>query len=1047
MLSIGKLGRGQERYYLDKVAEGAEDYYSGEGEAEGYWLGDAAEDLGLQGKVGPDQLVAMLTGNDPSSGDSFGMQHVSGNGPVPGFDLTFSAPKSVSLTWALGGPPAGAQIKEAHAEAVKAGLDYLQEAACWTRRGKGGGEFVKGNGFLAAGYSHRSSRAGDPQLHTHVLVANATRGPDGRWTRLYHPAIYHHAKTASYIYEAHLRDELTRRLGVNWRPVEKGLSEIKGFDPSHLRAFSTRRAEILEAAGGEGASARAMQVATLATREVKDRDLTTESLRDLWRTKAEEIGLSREAIHATFGRERQAPEGTVAIAGVERSLTSHASHFDRRDAIQAVADNLPAGASGPEVIDLADTYLARAEVIRIAETPKGDRYTTRAIWELEQKALASAETMAARTDLGVVDETTVCRVLARRPSIKSDQEAMVRSLLTGGEGLIVVVGEAGTGKTYALAAAAGGWSAEGMQVRVAAPTWRAANVLRSEGMKATSVARLLAELDGRAAESGQGLPRRSVVVVDEAGMVDSRAMARLVAQAQAAEAKLALIGDPAQLGEIEAGGLFAAIVSRTDTVVLDQVIRHRGELEREAAKMIRGGHGREALSVYEGAERVTVSDDPLARREAMVADWWQHHREGEDALMVAKRNAEVRELNAMAREQMAAAGRLGNVELQVGEASFVAGDQVITRINDQQAQIYNRERWKVAEVDAESGSLVLDGIDTRGRVCVDSVYLGRVNPRDGAPAVEHAYAATIYQAQGATLDSAFVMAEPSMTREEFYVATSRTRGETYLYATPEVQLVREDIAPRSVYLRSGLEHIAEAAERVGAQSAAHDEALRSRFAELSSPELSARLTEMRSEAMAEHQNHQAHRDLAKRVQETQERLNHLESEWQGLPEPRRFERRGERAERESAERNITRREQSDREIAERLQAEARELPEISYEVRAEAAVIQSVLGDRERLAAAAARVSPPDYITKELGERPSEPVKAREWDAGVRGIEGYRERNGVVDRDSALGPKPKDASRALEREQARSQIERSRERLHREHLQRGIERGGMEISL
>jgi conjugative relaxase-like TrwC/TraI family protein len=357
MLSIGKLGRGQERYYLGKVAEGAEDYYSGEAEAEGYWFGDAVEDLGLQGKVEPTQLVSMLTGSNPANSEPLGLQHVGGNGAVPGFDLTFSAPKSVSLTWALAGHPIAAEVKAAHVDAVKSGLDYLQQAACWTRRGAGGHEFVKGSGFLAAGYVHRSSRAGDPQLHTHVLVANATQGPDGRWTRLYHPAIYQHAKTASYIYEAHLRDGLTQRLGVHWREVVNGLSEIEGFSPEQLRAFSTRRTEILEAAG-EGASARAMQIATLTTRQTKDRDLTTESLREVWRRKAEEIGLDREAIHSTFGKERQAPEGQVAIAEVEATLTAHASHFDRRDAIQAVANSLPAGAPGEEVVELADTYLS-----------------------------------------------------------------------------------------------------------------------------------------------------------------------------------------------------------------------------------------------------------------------------------------------------------------------------------------------------------------------------------------------------------------------------------------------------------------------------------------------------------------------------------------------------------------------------------------------------------------------------------------------------------------------------------------------------------------
>ncbi len=191
----------------------------------------------------------MLTGRNPVDGEPLvGMRGVPSGGSVPGFDLTFSAPKSVSLLWALGGPVAALEVQAVHREAVEAALDYLQREACWTRRGAGGSEFVPGNGYLAAGYVHRSSRNGDPQFHTHALIANATRGPDGRWTRLYHPAIYDHAKTASYIYEAHLRHGLTRRLGVEWQPTRKGIAEIAGFADEHLRAFSTRRAEILEAA-------------------------------------------------------------------------------------------------------------------------------------------------------------------------------------------------------------------------------------------------------------------------------------------------------------------------------------------------------------------------------------------------------------------------------------------------------------------------------------------------------------------------------------------------------------------------------------------------------------------------------------------------------------------------------------------------------------------------------------------------------------------------------------------------------------------------------
>ncbi|HET7416067.1 MAG TPA: MobF family relaxase [Solirubrobacterales bacterium] len=1029
MLSIGKMGAGQEGYYLGRVAEGAEDYYSGEGEAEGYWLGDSAEDLGLQGKVDPDQLRAMLTGTDPASGDPLGLRHVEG-GPVPGFDLTFSAPKSVSLLWALGGHPVAAEVKTAHAQAVQAGLDYLQREACWTRRGAGGREFLRGNGFLAAGYVHRSSRAGDPQLHTHVLVANTTYA-EGRWTRLYHPAIYEHAKTASYIYEAHLRDELTRRLGVRWREVSNGLSEIEGFDPDHLRTFSTRRQQILEAAG-EGSSARARQIATLETREAKDRDLTTESLRDLWREKADRIGLSRESIRATLGHERQGPEATVGVAEVESALTAHASHFDRRDVIQAVADCLPAGAPGEEVCELADTFIGSPGVVGIATTAKGPRYTTRAIWELERNALDRVEVMAARSDAAVVSEIVVSRLLAKRPSMKADQEAMVRRLLGGGEGVIVVVGEAGTGKTYALAAAAEGWSAAGAEVCTAAPTWRAANVLRSEGLEATSVASLLGELDRAAAKGQAGLSRRAVLVVDEAGMVDSRATARLVAHAQEAGAKLVLIGDPAQLGEIEAGGLFASIAARTEPVVLDEVIRHRHELEREGAKLIRGGEGREALVIYQGAERVTVSGDPLARREAMVSDWWRSFERGEDALMIAKRNAEVAELNALAREQMKAAGRLGGEEVEVGGARFAVGDQVITRINDQRQNIYNRERWRVERVDEASERLWLVGIDTRGRVCVDSDYLGRLRERDGGPAIEHAYAATTYQAQGATVDTAFVMADPSMDRQEFYVATSRTREETYLYATPEIQFEREEFAPRSP-LREGLEHIAEAAERDGSQASAHDEALRQELGQLPADELLRRLHELRAEAGAEAQNANAHRQVEERVQEETETLELIASQRQRMPESGRRERREERAERAMQERWAAGREEDIGQRIAELQAERAGLPEVRHEARARLAVAEHLLGERERAAATAARISPPDYITAELGERPGDPAKAATWDRAVRGVEGYRLRNGVVDRDSALGREPKEPA-------ARAEQRRVRERLQLSQRQLGLQR-------
>lgn len=1033
MLSIGKLGKGQEGYYLSKVAEGQEDYYSGEGEEAGQWLGDAAAELGLSGEVSPDQLVSMLTGNNPATGEPLGLVAVSGKGPVPGFDLAFSAPKSVSLTWALGGPEAAVEVKAAHWRSVEVALHYMQREACWTRRGKGGAVFVKGNGYLAAGYTHRSSRNGDPQLHTHVLIANATKGPDGKWTRLYHPAIYEHATTASYIYEAHLRHELTRRLGIEWQPPRKGIAEIKGFKDEWLKAFSTRRAEILEAAG-EGASARARQIATLATRKTKEKGVELGNLRARWQAKAEEIGLDGEVIAKTRGNQVElAPEPT--LAQLDREVTGHASHFDRRDAIQAVANLLPNGAPGHEVESAADAFLNSESVVTVAEAAKGTRYTTKRIWELERQALEAAKRMAAEPR-GEAGELVAARVIAARPTLKPDQREMVQRLLAGREGIVVVIGEAGTGKSFATVAAAEGWAQAGFALRAAAPTWKAANVLSAEGLEAMTVAGLLRDLD----RGELGLSSRSVLLVDEAAMVGSEHLSQVIAHAEGAGAKLVLVGDPEQLGSIEAGGLFSAIADRSEPVHLHEVIRHNHELDREAAKLIREGDGREALYLYRSEERITVAGTAEERRVAMVEDWWRSHSQGDDALMVAKRNVEVERLNATARELVKAEGRLGAEEIEVGGVPFAAGDQVITRVNDRAGGIYNRERWEVANVDPERGRVVLEGIDQARRVEVGRDYLDRTTLGGEAPALQHAYAVTTYCAQGTTVDTAYVVVDPSMDKQESYVATSRTREQTYLYATPEIESERSEYAPGGPQ-RNAIAHIGEAVERDRAQTAAHDEALRAELAKLPTVELATRRDELGTPARFEARHQEEYADqrryVAQRRREVKEATSNREA----------VEALGWRERRQKLPYAI----ESEELLHERLAEAKEELAQMkppTTEVRREAEIATQLLDARSAQALTAARIEPPAYIVKELGQRPADPVKARAWDHGVQGVERYRLEHGVKDKGSAFGHEPQDAGARAAQKAAQRRLAETQRRLGLEQQQvktrektRGIERG------
>jgi conjugative relaxase-like TrwC/TraI family protein len=225
VLNIGRLAAGGEGYYLEAVASGVEDYYTGSGEAPGFWLTEAAAGLGLTGRVTPEDLRHVLAARHPRTGADLPR---TARRRVPGFDLAFRAPKSVSLLYGLGDEATAAVVRDAHDQAVAAALGYLQRQAGFARRGRNGAERVPIDGLVAAAFRHRTSRAGDPLLHTHVLVSNLGRCPDGQWRTLDARLLYSHAKTAGYLYQAALRDQLSRRLGVAWTPVRNGTAEVAG---------------------------------------------------------------------------------------------------------------------------------------------------------------------------------------------------------------------------------------------------------------------------------------------------------------------------------------------------------------------------------------------------------------------------------------------------------------------------------------------------------------------------------------------------------------------------------------------------------------------------------------------------------------------------------------------------------------------------------------------------------------------------------------------------------------------------------------------------
>ena len=296
---------------------------------------------------------------------------------------------------------------------------------------------------------------------------------------------------------------------------------------------------------------------------------------------------------------------------------------------------------------------------------------------------------------------------------------------------------------------------------------------------------------------------------------------------------------------------------------------------------------------------------------------------------------------------------------------------------------------------------------------------------------------TTYSAQGTTADQAFVLVDPSMDKQELYVATSRSREETFLYATPEVQGHREEIAPTPDRSAEALPHLAQAAERDRAQLAAHEVALRSRFSGLPSEELVARSEELGIAASREEQAQRQRDQLGERIERVEGRIEGFDRQRERAQELKRPFRKDELA-------RIDRDEGRTHQQLGELRAELRELPVPSGSARRELTVAERVLAERRELAITAARISPPPYIKAELGERPSDPTKRGAWDRGVGEIETYPQRHGVKDRSRAFGGEATRDTDRTRQEQARQQLLQTQRllglRQHREKT-RALRRG------
>ena len=1050
MVGVTKIQRGNAGYWLAAVAEGGEDYYTKPGEAPGEWVGALAADLGLAGEVDPAGYTAILEGRDPRSGaqlltrpDTRFRTRPDGTKkrvePVLGFDVRFSAPKSISLLYALGDEELRSEIVSILDDAVRAGIAHLEKEACLVQRGQGGARIERGTGFVGMAFRHRMSRAGDPALHVHVVLSNLTRAvSDGKWLSLASPqgrsALWPHAKSAGVVFQAELRALSLERLGLEFGEVRNGYADLRGISREAIEGFSTRSAEIASWLRDHGVdSIAAAQVAAYKTRAKKDHGIDVDRRTAEWIEQAQTYGLTPRGVDAMVRNARVRKAHAVRDADVETALSkleATRSHFDRRALLWAIADQLPEGATLAGLTAAVDRAIASDRVICLhqARSPlEHSHFTTPRIAELERSFIDGALT-SQDAGIGVVSRQLVDAVLAAHPHLGEDQRRMVLRLTTGGEQVAPVAALPGTGKTTALRAAREAWQAAGYNVIGVATARTASGELTDAGVPATSIAALRYQAAVRKHKRGAALPPRTIILGDESSMSstpDLEAVRRLAVECGG---KFVPIGDPHQIDAVGPGGLFAHLTRVMETITLTEIHRQPLEVDRKLVTLVHEGRGSEALDLLGGRDRLIVGDDLHATLTGLLADWHRDFATGADVVMIARRNRDVELLNHGARELRAAAGALGSAEVLVGERPFATGDRVLTRLNA--PGIDNRERWEVVDADAAARSLRLRRIGGDGReVRLGPAYLDRHTPK-GEPALQHAYAITSFGAQSKTFDRAYPFLDAGADLGEQLVALSRGREVANVYLVAAHDLLNPDLGPAGREVEDALGDIRRAIEREGGDFAASEVAMRHRIEALGPQALADRRREL--DALLNVGTPAEQRAmLERRIERGEEWVERLRREREAI-EQMKFPPPAELARARAVENKRGEQLRADRaDLVALAPEEGRGRGDVEPMKRLEADLVEQRIGALARREVALGRIGESEPIYRMLGSFPKEPADALAWSQAAHAAALYRRRHGVLDGDRLLGRRPADPKVRSEYDVAQQRIQTAVRRLAR----------------
>ena len=783
---------------------------------------------------------------------------------IAGFDLVFTPSKSVSIAWGIGDKELRKSIEAAHEHAIQDVVRHLESNVVMTRRGHNGiRQIDTKSGIIGTKFRHYDSRAGDPNLHDHVVIANRVEGADDKWSSIDGRTLYQYGVECSELYNSRVQQYVTEKTGLQFEPrMQNGkpIHEIVGISDETIRAFSSRRGDIsaeldrvkakFVADNGYEPSEKQLiklaQQATLATRPAKSEARSLEDLHTEWVAAAH--ALSDHGVHvpvdhqlaeslktASLNYEQSVLQGTrqeaystpleahtdAVLSRLEEArstwrrthINAETSRYVRELGLNETQDKRLISSIRQSVVEdslplhIKDTRLTPREYLRKDGTSQYRRidaelFTSERVLAAENKILdAASRAVIPASTVDVFELAAQKRrteLAEQGHSLPAGQEAMAREFATSDKFLVVGIGAAGAGKTSSTRLAVDAIEASGNRVIGMAPTAAAAAVMRSEmRINADTVDKILT--DWQSGKASVDVRPGDVLLVDEAGMIATPKMEKILTLAQERGALVRALGDYRQLSAVGSGGALRLVDREIGAVHLDELFRFKNPEEAAATLSLREpplvGTDK-PFEWYKDNNRIIAGD-----ADAMIEDVFRKYsadvNAGKQSIMIASTNETVTRLNDLAQAHAIEHGQVstdaGAVALHNSSRAHL-GDTIVTRknarrliVNSGQDFVKNGDLWRVTDLH-DDGRITAQHTGHGGKVTLPAGYVQE--------SVELGYAATIHRAQGSTVDTAHALVDASTDRAGAYVALTRGRENNQLYVALADGEKRDDVLDR-----------------------------------------------------------------------------------------------------------------------------------------------------------------------------------------------------------------------------------------------------------